>query len=302
MSSKAGLRRPIPPAPNCIFQRPCRSEQFDRDHDRPGGRYVWTVLGRRCRTAQRNGMAGLCPGRLSRRRAPARPQRHRWHPLPVHADGGCRDARQGEAGRGAVNWTGLYLGVIGGTEYGHGALTFPGVASTDVRPAGMFGGGTVGYNVQAANWVYGIEGDLAGAGADASSACTPLFAGPTNTALFQMNCHDHSDWVATVAARLGLLLTPRVLTYAKAGGARRERDGFHVVQSGHLERDPGGLAELRESGWKLSQRRQRESHSRRMDGRLRFGVCVHVELDGQGGGRLARLRQQERHSCPTGLW
>jgi opacity protein-like surface antigen len=120
----------------------------------------------------------------------------------------------------AVNWSGLYLGVIGGTEYGHGALTFPGVASTEVRPAGMFGGGTAGYNVQATNWVYGIEADLAGAGVQASSACTPLFAGTTtNPALFQMTCHDHSDWVATVAARLGLLFTPRVLAYVKAGGA-----------------------------------------------------------------------------------
>jgi opacity protein-like surface antigen len=119
-----------------------------------------------------------------------------------------------------INWTGLYVGAIGGTEYGHGSITFPGVASTDVRPAGLFGGGEIGYNVQAGSWLYGIEGDLAGAGARAASACAPLFAGLAgNTPLFQMNCHDRSDWVATVAGRFGLLLTPRVLTYVKAGGA-----------------------------------------------------------------------------------
>jgi opacity protein-like surface antigen len=119
-----------------------------------------------------------------------------------------------------INWSGFYVGAIGGTDYGHGSLTFPGVASTDVRPAGVFGGGEVGYNIQSANWVYGLEGDFAGVGAQSNSACTPLNAGlTTNTALFQMNCHDSSNWVATVAARLGLLLTPRVLTYVKAGGA-----------------------------------------------------------------------------------
>jgi opacity protein-like surface antigen len=119
-----------------------------------------------------------------------------------------------------INWSGFYVGVIGGTDYGHGTLTFPGVSSADVRPAGVFGGGEVGYNIQAANWVYGLEGDLAGVGAESNSACAPLNAGlTTNTPLFNMNCHDSSNWVATVGARLGLLLTPRVLTYVKAGGA-----------------------------------------------------------------------------------
>jgi opacity protein-like surface antigen len=119
-----------------------------------------------------------------------------------------------------INWSGFYVGVIGGTDYGHGSLTFAGVSSADVRPAGVFGGGEVGYNVQAANWVYGLEGDLAGVGAESNAACAPLNAGlVTNTPLFNMNCHDSSNWVATVGARLGLLLTPRVLTYVKAGGA-----------------------------------------------------------------------------------
>jgi opacity protein-like surface antigen len=119
-----------------------------------------------------------------------------------------------------INWSGLYIGVVGGTDYGHGSLNFPGVASAQVRPAGVFGGGEVGYNIQAANWVYGIEADFVGSGAESNAACAPLAAGlTTNTPLFQMNCHDSSDWQATVAARLGLLLTPRVLTYVKAGGA-----------------------------------------------------------------------------------
>jgi opacity protein-like surface antigen len=121
-----------------------------------------------------------------------------------------------------VSWTGLYIGAIGGADYDHGSLNFPGIASTPMRQAGMFGGGTLGYNYQVANWVYGVEGDLAGIGSQASTMCAPLFASVVpgaQTPLFQMNCHDRSSWIATVAPRLGYLLSPRVLTYVKAGAA-----------------------------------------------------------------------------------
>jgi opacity protein-like surface antigen len=127
-----------------------------------------------------------------------------------------------------VNWTGLYVGAIGGANYaggviGNSAMVFPGLSSAGMRPAGALGGGTLGYNYQVGKWVYGIEGDASWTNANASTQCAPLGASSASltiiTPLFQMNCHDNLNWIATVAARIGYAWTPHTLLYAKVGGA-----------------------------------------------------------------------------------
>jgi outer membrane autotransporter protein len=125
-----------------------------------------------------------------------------------------------------VNWTGWYVGAIGGAEYGRGSMVFPGLSSADMRPAGLLGGGTVGYNYQTGKWVFGVEGDISATNANGSAQCAPL-AGAVNpvtglsvpVALFQTTCHDNLDWIATATARLGYAWTPRSLLYVKAGAA-----------------------------------------------------------------------------------
>src|SRR6516162_1981913 len=62
------------------------------------------------------------------------------------------------------NWAGFYIGAVGGYAAEN--------ASTD-RISGGFGGGTIGYNWQMSNIVFGLEAD--GAGADISRTAT--FAG-----------------------------------------------------------------------------------------------------------------------------
>ncbi len=192
-----------------------------------------------------------------------------------------------------INWSGFYVGVIGGTDYGHGSLTFAGVSSADVRPAGVFGGGEVGYNVQAANWVYGLEGDLAGVGAEfelglCAAQCGTCYQYPIVQHELPRQLQlggDHRRPARTAAHSACLDL--------RQGWWRvRGREGCHHLQPRLVERDLGvrARAELRESGGNSDQRGERESRPRRMDGGLRFGVRVHAKLDGQGRGRLARLR------------
>jgi outer membrane autotransporter protein len=123
-----------------------------------------------------------------------------------------------------VNWTGWHAGLIGGaSEYGRASLMFPGIAKADpslspdqIRPSGVIGGGTLGYNYQAGRWVVGVEGDIAGTNTNGSTQCAPLEVG---VPLFQTTCHDSMDWIATATARLGYAWTPRSLLYVKAGGA-----------------------------------------------------------------------------------
>jgi opacity protein-like surface antigen len=125
-----------------------------------------------------------------------------------------------------VNWTGWYAGLVGGaTAFGRASMEFPGLSTAESRPSGWLGGGTLGYNYQSGRWVYGVEGDILATNSSGSSACAPLRDGapPINdsvpTPLFETNCHDKLDWIATAAARIGYAWTARSLVYIKAGGA-----------------------------------------------------------------------------------
>jgi opacity protein-like surface antigen len=142
-----------------------------------------------------------------------------------------------------MNWAGLYVGAIGGAQYGRGEMYYPnsglsaflvappvfttgtGGSAADMRPAGALGGGTLGYNWQIGSWVYGVEGDLAWTGVEGSNQCQPLnppfpaALGSVNNSLFQTTCHDQINWTGTVAGRLGYAWLPHTLVYGKAGAA-----------------------------------------------------------------------------------
>jgi opacity protein-like surface antigen len=124
-----------------------------------------------------------------------------------------------------INWTGWYIGGIGGANSsggigGKSSMVFPGLSSADMRPAGFLGGGTLGYNYQVGQWVYGIEGDVSGTNAAASTQCTQLIAAAAvQLPLFQTTCHDSLDWIVTATARLGYTWAPHTLLYVKGGGA-----------------------------------------------------------------------------------
>jgi outer membrane immunogenic protein len=137
----------------------------------------------------------------------------------------------------APNWTGWYIGAnagwVGsadntitntGTDTGTGGLgtallagVIPG--SIDLGYSGFIGGGQLGYNWQAGNWVYGLEADFDGASAK-SSVDVP-------DAIFQPSFGIHTplttsaarelDWLGTFRGRVGFTPAAPLLLFATGG-------------------------------------------------------------------------------------
>ena len=99
------------------------------------------------------------------------------------------------------NWTGFYIGINGGG--GWGDSKWDSVGSFDVS-GGMIGG-TVGYNWQSAQWVFGLEGDLDWTNINGSS-----------TAACVAGCKTSNNWLATVRGRVGYAFD-RFLPYVTGG-------------------------------------------------------------------------------------
>jgi len=57
------------------------------------------------------------------------------------------------------SWTGFYVGIVGGYAWGDSDWS-SGTATGSTNPDGGLIGGTLGYNLQTGNWVWGIEGDI----------------------------------------------------------------------------------------------------------------------------------------------
>jgi outer membrane immunogenic protein len=99
----------------------------------------------------------------------------------------------------AYNWSGFYIGVMGGGAW-------------DSDNSGGFGGGTIGYNWQApgSQFVFGIEVDAAGASIKDSQ--TAVFGVAAITA------EDKMDALGSVTGRVGVAVDA-ALFYAKGGYA-----------------------------------------------------------------------------------
>jgi len=119
------------------------------------------------------------------------------------------------------SWTGFYFGAHIG--YGWSDTTWcreglvngcadrdPGENFARVDPKGILGGVQAGYNVQAGQFVYGIEGDFSGAGLKGDAVFRNF-----NTVT---TAHTDKDWLADIAGRLGIAFD-RGLLYAKGGVA-----------------------------------------------------------------------------------
>lgn len=98
------------------------------------------------------------------------------------------------------NWAGFYIGAMGGY----------GTQSDSDGISGGFGGGTVGYNWQMNNIVFGLEADAAGA--DISRSVTALVLG------FPVTGTAKVDALGTVRGRFGFAVD-QVLLYATGGYA-----------------------------------------------------------------------------------
>lgn len=102
------------------------------------------------------------------------------------------------------SWTGFYLGVNGGGEWGRSHWDSAGGANL----SGAMVGGTLGYNYQFGPAVLGVEGDI-----DWSS-----LSGGTTTAACPFGCQTSNTWLSTVRGRLGYA-AGSFLPYVTGGAA-----------------------------------------------------------------------------------
>jgi outer membrane immunogenic protein len=125
-----------------------------------------------------------------------------------------------------ISWTGFYIGVNGG--YAGDQFSYPfsgyygefvsGSGSASLTSSGFLGGAQVGYNWQLApSWLIGAEADI-----DATSISGKLSIGAAG--LFEgddvsgsATAKSQQDYLGTVRARLGYLVTDRFLVFATGG-------------------------------------------------------------------------------------
>lgn len=100
------------------------------------------------------------------------------------------------------------------------ALASAGLASVQSPTSGVasfIGGGQVGYDYQFGGFVVGVETDIQGL-AGASSSVSSFSAAPVSSPLLStVNVTKNVDYIGTLRARAGYLVTPTLLVYGTAG-------------------------------------------------------------------------------------
>jgi outer membrane immunogenic protein len=104
------------------------------------------------------------------------------------------------------NWTGLYLGFNAGGAFGTSRWTAGAADSGNFDVNGFLVGGTIGYNVQYGQTVFGLEGD-----ADYADV-----KGSNNVGCIPVACTTSSQFLSTVRGRVGYAFD-RVMPYATGG-------------------------------------------------------------------------------------
>jgi outer membrane immunogenic protein len=110
----------------------------------------------------------------------------------------------------AFSWTGFYVGINGGYGWGDADVSNSFGSFTTGKQNGWLIGGTLGYNYQTGNWVWGLEGD----------ADYALIKGNTSNTLACSSgtCKFEDNWFATARGRIGYAFD-RWLPYVTFGGA-----------------------------------------------------------------------------------
>ena len=121
------------------------------------------------------------------------------------------------------NWTGFYLGGVGGYAWGDsdanptGPLAF--IATTmRAEPDGWLAGGTIGYNFQQGNLVLGTEGEF---------YWSDLQGGQSSNVIVPATATYSNNWTGTLSTRLGVAFDT-MLVYGKAGVAWANND-YHLT-------------------------------------------------------------------------
>ncbi|MFC0240898.1 outer membrane beta-barrel protein [Rhodopseudomonas telluris] len=117
------------------------------------------------------------------------------------------------------NWTGPYWGVHVGGSFGSSNFddsAGPGIYGGSVRSPAALAGIQLGYNLQRAHWVFGVEADISAVNANGTNTCLA-----SSGAFISANCRVRQDALATLTGRAGFAAGPggRTLLYAKGGAA-----------------------------------------------------------------------------------
>jgi outer membrane immunogenic protein len=103
------------------------------------------------------------------------------------------------------NWTGFYIGINGGGGFGRSNVGAP-YSTGSFDTSGGVAGGTIGYNYQMGQTVFGLEADGDWSNIGGSATCGVL------------SCQTKNDWLATARGRLGYAYD-RFLPYVTGGAA-----------------------------------------------------------------------------------
>lgn len=103
----------------------------------------------------------------------------------------------------AYDWTGFYAGFNAGYGWGNSKYGFDG---SNTSPEGALLGGTIGYNYQWGQTVFGVESDIDWNNAKGSIGCG------------LGTCETKSDWLGTTRLRLGYAVD-RFMPYITGGAA-----------------------------------------------------------------------------------
>lgn len=103
------------------------------------------------------------------------------------------------------NWSGLYAGINGGGGWGHSSVSGALSSAGDFKTSGGLIGGTVGYNYQMNQVVFGLEGDVDWSNLKGSATCA-----------VGVTCDVKNNWLGTARGRIGYAFD-RYLPYVTGG-------------------------------------------------------------------------------------
>ena len=131
----------------------------------------------------------------------------------------------------AYNWTGFYVGINGGGGWGHSDWSNPS-GTADAKLSGSLVGGTLGYNYQVGQAVFGLEGDIDWSNIHGSTTTAPCTT---------MSCETRNSWLGTARGRIGYAFD-RFMPFVTGGAA-----------FGDVKASPVGFAGVRDArvGWTL---------------------------------------------------
>jgi outer membrane immunogenic protein len=127
----------------------------------------------------------------------------------------------------AYNWSGFYIGAHAGGAWGDKCFTFLGASDGCHDGDGWLGGGQIGFNYQAGQFVFGVE--FSGSWADISGSHIGLLP-PFGTYNSEINS------ILMLTGRVGLTFD-RMLLYVTGGGAWANEQHDYVIAAGTRSSD-----------------------------------------------------------------